>query len=181
MDEVRPDKPRVLALMGLPGAGKTTLAVALSRRLGWEIVSRDAIRKAMFRPCTYSEEEKRAANRATFQAVVRNVFAGKDSIVDGMTFSRPGQLEELAAEVVAHGGRLLPVFLDCPVRVAQERVEQARDEKQAMPADRDAQLVIRVAERFRDPPWDALVLHGDAPVEELVAEVVGWTEFSRRS
>jgi hypothetical protein len=37
----------VVAITGLPGSGKTTLALQLSRRLGWPLIARDTIKEAL--------------------------------------------------------------------------------------------------------------------------------------
>ena len=56
--------PVVIPLVGLPGAGKTTLADALARAFGLRMVSRDLIRDALFPACRYTPTEQRAAFRA---------------------------------------------------------------------------------------------------------------------
>lgn len=44
-------RPLVVALIGLPGAGKSTVARALEQQLGLRRVCRDAIRHALFPHC----------------------------------------------------------------------------------------------------------------------------------
>ena len=59
MQSITP-RPLVVALVGLPGAGKSEVASFLARELALRLVSRDAIRAAMFPQCRYSPAEKRA-------------------------------------------------------------------------------------------------------------------------
>ena len=59
----------VVALMGVPGAGKSTLARTLEREFALRCVCRDAIRAAMFPACEFSYLEKRAAFRAVLLAL----------------------------------------------------------------------------------------------------------------
>src|SRR4051794_27330675 len=47
-------KPVVVALIGLPGSGKSLVARALEDQLGLRRVDRDTIRHAMFPKCSYS-------------------------------------------------------------------------------------------------------------------------------
>ena len=78
----------IVALIGLPGAGKSTIARALEQQLDLRRVCRDAIRHAMFPRCDYSFVEKRAAFRTVLLAVEINCLLGDSSVIDGMTFSR---------------------------------------------------------------------------------------------
>src|SRR6478736_4260144 len=74
----------IVTLIGLPGAGKSTVARTLERRLGLRRVCRDAIRQAMFPRCDYTFIEKRAAFRTVLLAVEINCLLGEPTVIDGM-------------------------------------------------------------------------------------------------
>ena len=148
----------VIALMGLPGSGKSRLARCLCQRMSLRLVNRDDIRQARFPGGGFSDEEKQAANDSVLRAVTANCRLGASSIVDGWAFSRRSDLETLRRCVQQAGGRLLPLLLDCPVELAKSRVA-ADAAAAAHPArDRDAALVGAVASRFEAPPEDAVRL-----------------------
>ena len=159
----------VVALMGLPGSGKTTLAEALAPRIPARTVSRDAVRDAMFRPCSFSEDEKAAAFEAVLHALRVNCDLGRSTVVDGMPFSREGEFEAVQRVCLDRGCRALPVLCSVPIEEARRRVERGDE---TGPADRDAELVERVAERFRSPPAGTLELDATRPVDELAEAVL---------
>lgn len=159
--------PMVVALMGIPGSGKTTLAEILAPRVPARTVSRDAVRDAMFRPCSFTDTEKAAAFDAVLQAIAANCVLGCSTVVDGMPFSRAGELEAVSQASEAHGGRTLPVFCRVAVEEAQRRVRAQRRDAEPMADDRDEGLVVDVARRFRSLPEGALELDGTGPVDEL--------------
>jgi predicted kinase len=163
--------PVVIALMGLPGSGKTTVAERVVRARDLSLVSRDAIRAAMFRPCRFTEQEKQAAYRALLLAVAACLELGRSCVVEGMPFSRASEVDELRKLAQRAGARFMPVFLDCPVEVAQARAHRDRLAQGRSPDDRDERLVARVAERFEAPPSDALRLDATTP-PELIAKAV---------
>jgi len=111
--------PVVIALMGLPGSGKTTFAERLVRARDLSLVSRDAIRAAMFRPCRFTEQEKQAAYRAA-----GCLELGRSCVVEGMPFSRASVVDELRKLAQRAGAGFMPVFLDCPVEDAQARARR---------------------------------------------------------
>jgi predicted kinase len=159
----------VLVLMGLPGSGKSTLAQALAPRLAARVVSRDAIRAALFRPCSFSDREKEAAFEALLRAVAVNCALGHSSVVDGMPFSRVGEYERLEDAARAGGAASVAVLCSVPVAVAQRRV----GDQDGHAPDRDDGLVAEVAERFRTPPDGTVEVDGTRPVHELVDRVLG--------
>jgi len=170
----------IVALIGLPGAGKSTIARVLERRLGMRRVCRDAIRHAMFPHCDYSFVEKRAAFRTVLLAVEINCLLGESSVIDGMTFSRREDYDQVVALADAHGYDVLPLLIDCPPELARQRI--ARDLVSAdllgaghYAEDREPELVDIVARRFDTPPAAAIRIDATRPMPEVcrlaVAEV----------
>jgi dephospho-CoA kinase len=52
-------RPGVIVLVGLPGAGKSTLSEALARRLpGARVLDKDKVRHVLFDPCDYTSAER---------------------------------------------------------------------------------------------------------------------------
>ena len=159
--------------MGLPASGKTTLAEALAPLIPARIVSRDAIRAAMFRPCSFTDAEKAAAFDAVVQAVAVNCELGSSTIVDGMPFSRAGEYEAVKEASERRGCPALPVLCSISVEEAQRRVRRQGGGSAEAPADRDEDLVGEVAKRFRSLPEGTLELDATRPVQELTHAVLG--------
>jgi adenylylsulfate kinase-like enzyme len=126
----------------------------------------------MFRPCRFTELEKQCAYRALLLAVAACLELGRSCIVEGMTFSRASEVEEVRRIAETAGAHFLPVFLDCPVDVAQARTARDLARQSRVPEDRDESLVTRVAERFDAPPPDALRLDATRTPEEIAKAIL---------
>lgn len=157
----------IVTLMGLPGAGKSTVACTLERRLGLRRVCRDAIRQAMFPRCDYTFIEKRAAFRTVLLAVEINCLLGEPSVIDGMTFSRREDFDEVAALADRHGFDVLPLLIDCPPALARERIARDLADGRHPAEDREPELVDIVARRFDAPPKAAIRIDAARPREEV--------------
>jgi predicted kinase len=164
--------PVVIALMGLPGSGKTTVAERLASERGLSLVSRDAIRAAMFRPCKFIDREKQAAYRAALLAVAACLDLGRSCLVDGMPFSRASEVDDVRRIAEEAGAAFLPVFLDCPVEVAKARATRDIAGQGRALKDRDGDLVARVAGRFEPPPPDALRLDATRTPAEIAQAIL---------
>ncbi|MBA8885521.1 AAA family ATPase [Dokdonella fugitiva] len=164
--------PLAVALVGLPGAGKSTVARALVAELGLRRVCRDEVRAAMFPQCEYSFIEKRAAYRGALLAIEINALLGASSVIDGMTFSRREDYERLRE--LAHRQRFsaMALVLECTPALARRRV--ADDVlRRAHPArDRSPELVDAVAARFDAPPADAVRIDASLPADAMCRRAV---------
>jgi predicted kinase len=160
-------KPVVVALIGLPGAGKTVVARALEDQLGLRRVCRDAIRHAMFPKCSYSFAEKRAAFRAMLVALEVNCLLGESSVLDGMTFSRRRDLLRVDAVVRRYGFTPMPIYLDCPPQLARARIAQDVRDNRHLARDRTPEAVTEVLVRFEAPPPNALVIDATLPAAQM--------------
>lgn len=150
--------PMLIALAGLPGAGKSTLAKGLQATRLVEIVSRDTIRLAEF-----PEWDDHAAKRAAFEIVRLDVSlllrAGATVVVDGATLATRSERRELRELATALGVRFVLLWLDLPADVAADRI--ATDVHEA-PRDRDPGLPHAVARRFDSPQGEDGVARLDA-------------------
>ena len=182
-----PAGPRalVVALMGLPGAGKSTVAQALESQLGLRRICRDAIRQAMFPRCGYSFVEKSAAFRTLLLALEINCLIGESSVIDGMTFSRRDDFDQVVARADLHGFDVLPLLIDCPPALARARIASDLVEQRHPAADREPELVDIVARRFDTPPAAAIRIDAARPMEEVCrlafAEVAARLEVCGRA
>lgn len=150
----------LIALSGLPGAGKSTLAKALQVCLRAEIVSRDAVRMHEF-----PNWDDRAAKRAAFEVVRLEVSvllrAGATVIVDGATLSTRAERRVLAQLASGLEARSLLLWLDLPAELAATRI--VADVHDA-PQDRRAALAHEVEQRFETPLDEELAQRLDARV-----------------
>lgn len=131
LDYLRPAEPCVIAIGGLPGSGKSTVARALAPGLGAApgavILRSDEIRKRRFGVAP----EQRLPAAGYTPAVSRGVFAeiasaaasivaSGHSVVADATFMHPGHRASIAA--AAGPARFLGAWLDVPMDELQRRV-----------------------------------------------------------
>lgn len=160
-------KPVVVAVIGLPGAGKSVVARAIEDQLGLRRVCRDAIRHAMFPKCAYSFAEKRAAFRAMLLALEINCLLGESSVLDGVTFSRRRDLARVDAAIRRYGFTPIPIFLDCPPPVARARIAEDIAHDKHLARDRTPDTVTEVLTRFDPPPPSALRIDATLPAARM--------------
>jgi predicted kinase len=165
-------RPVVVALIGLPGSGKSIAARALQDQLNLRRVCRDTIRHAMFPKCSYSFAEKRAAFRAMLLAVEINCLLGQSSVIDGVTFSRRRDLQRVDAAIRRYGFLPVPIYLDCPPDVARARIADDVANNRHIARDRTPKIVSEVMMRFDTPPPNALVINSDISAADLCRLVV---------
>ncbi len=165
-------------LVGLPGAGKSTLADALARRLpDARVLDKDKVRHVLFDPCDYTSAERDVVFAAMLDAARYHLGRARIVIFDGLTFSRRSQVA--AAEGVAQesGAFAAVIVCDVPVGVAIERCQ--RDAMSAdghLAANRDGELVRRVAAEMEEPAGDYLTLDMTGDVDRLAGQALAYVE-----
>ncbi|HET8681036.1 MAG TPA: AAA family ATPase [Micromonosporaceae bacterium] len=168
-------RPTVVVLAGVPGAGKTTLATGLARATGWSLVSRDVIRFAMFDPCRFTDVEKHASFAALVLAVEANLRLGRCCVVEGMPFSRVGELERIEGVTTANRAYFLAFLLELPLAEAARRVgleSSGTGIGRETSLDRVPLLVYEVAGRMRQFGPEVVRLDGQQLPERLVEQVL---------
>ncbi len=137
-----------IILTGLPGSGKTTLATGLSAQLGYIVLSRDTIKRALFGGYDVGDVQNEYTFDALLDVLPMSLSLAPGVIVDGVPFAKIGQAERV--ESVAHRSGAVPVifWLDCDVETASRRVELDHTGQ----SNRSPEIVHRVASEFRDIP-----------------------------
>jgi predicted kinase len=137
----------LIVMAGLPGTGKSTLAARLAERLGGAVLSKDAVRAALFPApvLDYSSAQDEIAMSAVYAAAkyVLQTHPERPVFLDGRTFSKSGQLDApfaLAAEV---GVPLHVIECVCADEIACRRIEADRAAGTHPAGNRTAELHAR--------------------------------------
>ncbi|MGQ0613368.1 MAG: bifunctional aminoglycoside phosphotransferase/ATP-binding protein [Planctomycetaceae bacterium] len=171
--------PLLLALCGLPGTGKSSVARAVAAPLGALHLSSDLVRKELHglpptargaaiygahaTARTYEELERRAEAA---------LAAGSPAVVDG-TFPEPGMRARLRELAARRGVPFLLLHVESDEAWVRERMRgRAREGADASDADFAVHLLAK--ERFRPPLGEAglLAVRGDRDPGETATEVV---------
>jgi gluconokinase len=149
----------IVIVMGVSGAGKSTVGRALAAALGWPFVDADDLH-----PPANIEKMRRGeplddADRAPWlDAVAARIAALNDGV-----FACSALHESYRARLQVRDD-LRFVFLVVPRAVLRQRLLERHGH--FMPASLlDSQL------QTLEPPHDALAVDGDAPIDEIVAKI----------
>ncbi|WP_064742496.1 bifunctional aminoglycoside phosphotransferase/ATP-binding protein [Azospirillum sp. B4] len=154
LDFLRRDRPRVVAVGGFSGTGKSTLAGALAPLLGAapgaRVLRSDVIRKQLFGlapdqplgPEAYTPTVNAAVyDRLRIQAAAC-LAAGRSVILDAV-FANPEE-RALAAEVAAHArARFTGLWLQAPEDVLVERLRRRAQAPARDASDADIPVLLR--------------------------------------
>ena len=171
LDYLRPERPIVVAIGGLPGTGKTTLARALAPELGRApgalVLRSDEIRKRQHRvlpeqrlpQSAYSE----AANEAVLSelaALVAETARGGHAVIADATFIDQRHRSMLAAAAHAAGVPFIGLWLHAPLALLEGRIaERHHDASDATVA------VLHAASRGNPGPGDWIAIEAAETAE----------------
>jgi len=164
-------------LVGLPGAGKSTLAAALSQRIpDARILNKDTVRSALFEPCDYSAAERDIAFSAMLDATRYHLGRGRLVILDGLAFPRPGEEDAVGAVVADTGVFMATIVCDVPIEVAVARADADAVAGRHRAANRDGAAVRRVAAEMQEPSGAYLTVDTTHPIDEAAELALGYIE-----
>lgn len=170
-------RPLVLAVGGIAGTGKTTLATAIADALGAELLRTDIIRQELFpnssEPATadggiYSPTARQQVYEQLFGRAAE-LHAARISIVLDGTFSTLESLAKAQSIAGSASRSFLAIECTCRPETAHERIRQrlsaGRDASEARPEIHDLQ-------RQRWQPWPAEVPQIRIDTEQPLAQQV---------
>jgi predicted kinase len=116
----------LIAMAGLPGTGKSTLALRIADALGGVVLSKDVVRAALFPApvLDYSAAQDEIAMSAVYAAAeaILKADPARAVILDGRTFSKAGQLDPPLALAAALGVPFRAIECICADAVARSRL-----------------------------------------------------------
>ena len=160
----------MVAMAGLPGTGKSTLARALARSAGGVVLDKDVIRSVLFAPehVEYSNEQDdfcQSLMLETAEYLIQR-HPGLRIFLDGRTFSRRYQLDNViaAAERLHTPWRI--IVCTCSDETARRRLADSAGVHPAR--NRSYELYLRLQPQFEQVPEPKLVIDTDTPLEQCV-------------
>jgi predicted kinase len=118
----------LIAMAGLPGTGKSTLAAGLSAELGAVVLGKDAVRAVLFPPpvLDYSAEQDDITMTAIYRAAAYILQRSPDRavILDGRTFLRSDQVRDLLALAASVHQPPRVIECVCADEVARKRLKE---------------------------------------------------------
>jgi adenylylsulfate kinase len=165
----------LIAMAGLPGTGKSTLARALATRLDAHVIDKDGVRAALFGATVdYTREQDDLVCRAMYDAVEH--LARKAStgcvVLDGRTYSKRYQVDELRRLASRTRARLAIVECTCEPETARVRLET---DARHVARNRSFELYRALAAAAEPIAGEKLVLATDGgSVEQLVERCTAW-------
>ena len=113
--------PTLIAICGLPGSGKSSVARIVAQRIGARHLNSDRIRRELFAVRTYADDESRTVYQALFGRAAEALAAGENVVLDAtfMKATHRQPIWDLARDV---GAELHLIWVTCTPAVAEARL-----------------------------------------------------------
>jgi len=174
---LRAGQIRLFVVGGLPGTGKSTLAMNVGDELDWAVLRSDELRKqragiapsvraaARFKEGLYSPSVTDATYQALFEEARLMLEDGQSTVIDA-SFSR-AQWRRAAAELARDtASELIEVRCVLPTDIARDRLTQ-RAATQSDPSDADASVAAAMTLEF--DAWPTATEVDTRPPRSVVA------------
>jgi predicted kinase len=164
----------LIAMAGLPGTGKSTIARHLAAALHAVVLDKDRIRAAVFPPdeIDYSSGQDDFCMQLMLLAAeyVLSRDCERAVILDGRTFSRTRQLDTCAALATRLGVSFRVIECACSDETVRARLERDALQRSHPATNRDYNLYLEVKARFEPIAYPKLVVDTERSVDNCVQQ-----------
>ncbi|MCU0523178.1 MAG: ATP-binding protein, partial [Anaerolineae bacterium] len=168
----------LIAMAGLPGTGKTTVANALAPKLGAVVLNKDSVRAALFPPGTveYSVEQDDLCFDVMLKvaAFLLKRNPSRPVILDGRTFTQRQQVSSVIQAAQATKAPLAFIECTCAEKVALRRLAQAGSQQAHPAANRDGMLYRRLKATADPISLPHLTVATEAPLAFIVQQCLAY-------
>jgi predicted kinase len=162
--------PLLVAMAGLPGTGKSTIAAALAEALPAVVLDKDKLRAGLIP--TEKIEYSRAQDDYIFELLLKaaeyNLNRGRNVILDGRTYTRRYQVERVELFTREQKVDLRIVECVCPDELAFSRLAQNLQTGGHPAGNRTSELYESMKTESEPITTEHLTLKTDQGVEALV-------------
>lgn len=179
----RDGRPRLFAVGGLPGTGKSTVSLHWARRLGAAYLNSDTVRKELagqrpasggpgpWRTGIYTPEWTRRTYREVVRRAGRLLAEGRSVVIDA-SFARRAHRRLAASAARRANARFTTVECTCPDRVVRQRLSLRQEgRKDVSDADWDIHRAMRGA--YTPPRRETVRIDTSRELEEGLAAIAG--------
>lgn len=187
-----PRFPTVLLVCGPPCAGKSTLAHALRKSLGWPLLAKDTFKESLFDVLGWSDRAwSKRISRASYAlmfGVARELsIAGQSYIFEG-NFRWSETEAHFASLIEVRRLRFVQVFCTAPTAVLVQRWRSRGDTGERHPGHLDRDIAAEIEAELRHCPPQPLPLgepplifdssrHEDTQLDRLFAAIMQRSEI----
>lgn len=164
---MRDSKLTFVLMAGLPGTGKSTLAVKLARELGWHVINKDEHKEMLLKQGWNSDSASEEAYKQSF-AEARLILTGQQISVIFDSAALHSFILERAKSIVDELGNTQLKIILC-VTSRDKRNERVRNRPYPVPS-----ITVNTASEadylryFKHLPSDTKTINTDNPVEECL-------------
>ncbi|HZA15630.1 MAG TPA: ATP-binding protein [Pseudonocardiaceae bacterium] len=165
----------IVAMAGLPGAGKSTLAGALATQLHAVVLDKDRIRAGLFPPSNvdYTDDQNDFCVDVMYRTAEWLLRRDRAAVVilDGCTYTRANQIATLRQTAANLGEPLRIIECICDDRLALARIA---DDVSHLASNRDAALYRKLQAAAHPITGPKLVVDTGRSLAACVAECVAY-------
>ncbi len=164
--------PTLVLMAGLPGAGKTTLALAIGKELGWPVLDKDTVKTTLLEAAV-PEAVAGPASYLLPLALCRDlVVQQRLSVIFDSPALYPANIAQAQGIAAASGGTLKVIYCQADSVLRNQRLAQRPRRLSQMVSDptSDAEGLAR----FAHLPPERLDLLMDRPLAELTADALAY-------
>ncbi len=181
LERLERGRVRLALVGGAPGTGKSTVARAVTNRLGWSVVGSDEVRKDLaglprrpafetdYRQGLYAPEITERVYGELLQRAAHLLEVGESVVLDASWTQAPHRAAARRLALRVHAG-IVEIECSAPAEVAGERI-RARRSRGEGPSDATPEIAARMA-RAADAWPEARRLLTDRPMEATIDEAL---------
>lgn len=155
----------LVALCGLPGVGKSTVAADVTERLGAVRLRTDVVRKELVDEPAYTESETDAVYRELCERAGERLADGESVVLDA-TFARGDHRERIRDLADRHAVEFRLVRVVCDQPVVERRIANRDDV-----SDADVDVYRRFKDEFEPVEGDHAVVDNSGEEAETRAQI----------